>query len=89
VTNFGDGTISSFDIAPDGSLALRDAVAGSTRLGEKGIRDEAISRDGRYLYAIDADAQKVFGWMIGDDGALSAIGACEGLPETVAGLAAS
>jgi 6-phosphogluconolactonase len=89
VTNFGDGTISSFEIADGGGLALRDAVAGSTRLGEKGIRDEAISRDGRYLYAIDADAQKVFGWMVGDDGALSAIGAFEGVPETVAGLAAS
>ena len=37
---------------------LRDAVAGSTRFGEKGIRDEAITRDGRYLYAIDADAQQ-------------------------------
>ena len=89
VTNFGDGTISSFDIGDGGGLALRDAVAGSTRMGEKGIRDEAISRDGRFLYAIDADAQQVFGWTIGDDGALSAIGAFEGVPDTVAGLAAS
>jgi 6-phosphogluconolactonase len=89
VTNFGDGTISSFEIADDGDLALRDPVAGSTRFGEKGIRDEAISRDGRYLYAIDADARRVFGWMIGDDGALTAIGAFAGVPETVAGLAAS
>ena len=53
---------------------LRDAVAGSTRLGEKGIRDEAITRDGRYLYAIDADAQKLFGWTVGSDGELSSIG---------------
>jgi 6-phosphogluconolactonase len=89
VTNFGDGTISSFEIAGDGDLALRDAVAGSTGLGAKGIRDEAISRDGRYLYAIDADAQKVFGWVVREDGALSAIGAFGGVPETVAGLAAS
>ena len=89
VTNFGDGTISSYEIARDGRLALRDAVAGSTRLGEKGIRDEAISRDGRYLYAIDADAQKVFGWTVGSDGALASIGAFEGVPQTVAGLAAS
>jgi 6-phosphogluconolactonase len=89
VTNFGDGTISSFEIAADGGLALREAVAGSTRLGVKGIRDEAISRDGRYLYAIDADAKNVFGWTIGDDGGLTAVGAYEGVPETVAGLAAS
>ena len=89
VTNFGDGTISSYEIAGDGSLRLRDAVAGSTRLGEKGIRDEAITRDGRYLYAIDADAQQVFGWTVGGDGELVSIGAFEGVPETVAGLAAS
>jgi 6-phosphogluconolactonase len=90
VTNFGDGTVSSFAIADDGGLELRDPVAGSTRLGDKGIRDEAISRDGRYLYAIDADARKVFGWAVGDNGALSAIGAFgDDVPETVAGLAAS
>ena len=89
VTNFGDGTISSYAIGADGSLDLRDAVAGSTRLGEKGVRDEAITRDGRYLYAIDADAQKVFGWTVGSDGQLVAVGAFEGVPETVAGLAAS
>jgi 6-phosphogluconolactonase len=89
VTNFGDGTVSSYEIGGDGRLDLRDAVAGSTRLGEKGIRDEAITRDGRYLYAIDADARKVFGWTIANDGELVSIGAFEGIPETVAGLAAS
>jgi len=89
VTNFGDGTISSYEIAGDGSLQLRDPVAASTGHGEKGVRDEAITRDGSYLYAIDADAQKLFGWMVGSDGALASIGAFEGLPETVAGLAAS
>jgi 6-phosphogluconolactonase len=89
VTNFGDGTISSYAIADDGSLELRQAVAGSTRLGEKGIRDEAITRDGRYLYAIDADAGKVFGWTVGSHGELDSIGAFEGVPDTVAGVAAS
>jgi hypothetical protein len=64
-------------------------VAGSTREGEKGIRDEAISRDGRYLYAIDADAQRVFGWGVGEDGKLTPVGEFEGVPDTVAGLAAS
>jgi 6-phosphogluconolactonase (cycloisomerase 2 family) len=89
VTNFGDGTISSYEIGDDGSLELRNAVAGATREGEKGIRDEAITRDGRYLYAIDADAQKVFGWVIGTDGELTSIGGVGGVPATVAGLAAS
>jgi 6-phosphogluconolactonase (cycloisomerase 2 family) len=90
VTNFGDGTISSFQIGDDGGLALHEAIAGSTHLGDKGVRDEAISRDGRYLYAIDADARKVFGWTVGDDGSLSPIGSFgDDVPETVAGLTAS
>jgi 6-phosphogluconolactonase len=89
VTNFGDGTISSYDIGSGGSLELRDPVAASTDRGEKGIRDEAITRDGRYLYAIDADARQVFGWSIEGDGSLVSVGAIDGLPETVAGLAAS
>lgn len=89
VTNFGDGTISSYAIDDDGSLALHNAVAASTRLGRKGIRDEVITRDGRYLYAIDTDARRVFGWTVGDAGDLIAVGAFEGVPETVAGLAAS
>ncbi len=89
VTNFGDGTISSYEVANNGALQLREAVAGSTRIGEKGIRDEAITRDGRYLYAIDTDAQKLFGWTVQGDGTLVSIGAFEGVPATVAGLAAS
>jgi 6-phosphogluconolactonase (cycloisomerase 2 family) len=88
VTNFGDGTISSYRIAEDGGLALHEPVAGSTRLGAKGIRDEALTPDGRFLYAIDADAQRLFGWAVEADGGLSPIGEFEGLPETVAGLAA-
>jgi 6-phosphogluconolactonase len=89
VTNFGDGTISSYEIGDRGALQLRRPVAGSTRLGEKGIRDEAISRDGRYLYAVDPDAQKIYGWAIAGDGQLEPIGDIDGVPTTVAGLAAS
>jgi 6-phosphogluconolactonase (cycloisomerase 2 family) len=89
VTNFGDGTISSYAVGEGGSLELLEPVAASTRLGEPGIRDEAISRDGRFLYAIDADARRVFGWTVGDDGGLTLVGEFEGVPVTVAGLAAS
>jgi len=88
VTNFGDGTISSYAIGDDGSIELHNPVAGTTRLGEKGVRDEAITRDGRYLYAIDTDAQRLFGWRLSDSGELESIGAFEGVPDTVAGLAA-
>jgi 6-phosphogluconolactonase len=89
VTNFGDGTISSYSVADDGTIELLEPVAASTRLGEKGIRDEAITGDGRFLYALDADARRVYGWSLGDDGSLSPVGHTDGLPETVAGLAAS
>jgi 6-phosphogluconolactonase len=89
VTNFGDGTISSYSIGPDGALELVEAVAAATRLGEAGVRDEAISGDGAFLYALDADAQRVHGWRIGADGSLEEIGSWDDLPATVAGLAAA
>jgi 6-phosphogluconolactonase (cycloisomerase 2 family) len=89
VTNFGDGTISSYAIGDDGSLELLEAVAAWTNPGTKGVRDEAITGDGRFLYALDADARRVYGWSVGSDGSLEPIGDADGLPETVAGLAAS
>src|SRR6266516_6606980 len=89
VTNFGDGTVSCYEITAGGSLRLHDPVAGSARLGEKGLRDAAVSGDGRYLYAIDADAQKLVGWAVGQDGRLTPTGEFGGVPGTVAGLAAS
>ena len=89
VTNFGDGTISSYAIGKGGALELLEPVAGSTVIGEPGIRDEAITGDGRFLYAIDADHQRVFGWTVGDDGHLDPVGEFEGVPATVAGIAAS
>jgi 6-phosphogluconolactonase len=89
VTNFGDGTVSSYRVGPDGELTLLDAVAGSTRLGEKGVRDEAIARDGRHLYAIDPDAGRLFAWTLGAEGELLPMGEVAELPATVAGIAVS
>jgi 6-phosphogluconolactonase len=89
VTNFGDGTVSCYEIAGDRSLRLREPVAGSARQGHKSIRDEAMSSDGRHLYAIDPDAQKLFGWAVGQGGQLTPVGEFDGVPDTVAGLAAS
>jgi 6-phosphogluconolactonase len=89
VTNFGDGTVSSYTIADDGRLELLQPVAGTTVEGQKGLRDEALSRDGRYLYALHADVRQLFGWRVQQDGSLTPVGAFGGLPTTVAGLAAS
>ena len=89
VTNFGDGTISTYAIGDDGSIELREAVAATTVDGTPGIRDEALSSDGEYLYALHADTGRVFGWKVGAGGELSAVGSANGLPLTAAGLAAS
>ena len=48
-----------------------------------------MSRDGRYLYALHADVQKLFGWEVREDGSLRPVGAFGDLPTTVAGIAAS
>jgi 6-phosphogluconolactonase len=89
VTNFGDNTISSYRVAGDGTLELVDAVAAVTRADQGGVRDEAITADGRFLYVLDADAQRVHGWQIEADGRLAEVDSADGLPMTVAGLAAT
>lgn len=89
VTNFGDGTISTYTVAGDGRIELLHAVAATTVEGQAGIRDEAVSRDGRYLYALHADAQRLFGWEVHQDGSLTPLGAVGDLPTSVAGLPAS
>jgi 6-phosphogluconolactonase len=88
-TNFADGAVSRFAIAADGSLSLEDATAGIAVEGMPGLRDEAISSDGRFLYAIDADGGQIYGWSIEAEGSLEPVGSWDGVPATVAGLAAS
>jgi 6-phosphogluconolactonase len=86
-TNFADGAVSRYAISNDGSITLEDAVAGAAVEGEPGMRDEDLTSDGRFLYAIDTDVGRIFGWSL-EDGELSPLGSWEGLPRTVAGLAA-
>jgi 6-phosphogluconolactonase (cycloisomerase 2 family) len=88
-TNFADGAVSRYSIGPDGSITLDDAVAGKAVEGQTGLRDEALTADGNFLYAIDSDAGRIFGWAVGNGGRLRAVGSWEGVPDTVAGLAAS
>ena len=88
-TNFADGAVSRFAIASDGSLSLEDATAGIAVDGQPGLRDEDLSGDGRFLYAIDADGGRIYGWAVGAEGSLEPVGSWEGVPATVAGLAAS
>jgi 6-phosphogluconolactonase len=88
-TNFADGAVSRFGISADGSLSLEDATAGISVEGELGLRDEDLSDDGRFLYAIDADGGCIYGWSVDAEGSLEPVGSWDGMPETVAGLAAS
>ncbi len=87
-TNFADGAVSRYGIAADGSLTLEDAIAGVTTDGQPGLRDEGLSDDGAFLYAIDADQGRIVGWAVDADGHLSMLGSWDGVPATVAGLAA-
>ena len=40
-------------------------------LRETGLRDEDLSSDGRFIYVLNADSRRIFGWAVGDDGTLS------------------
>jgi 6-phosphogluconolactonase len=88
-TNFADGAVSRYAIAADGSLSLEDATAGISVDGMPGLRDEDLSSDGRFLYAIDADGGRIYGWSVDAEGSLEPVGSWDELPATVAGLAAS
>ena len=87
-TNFADGAVSRYAIGADGSLFLEDATAAITEDGRSGLRDEDLSDDGRYLYALDADQGQIVAWSVDDRGRLSAAASWGGLPTTIAGLAA-
>jgi 6-phosphogluconolactonase len=87
-TNFADGAVSRYAIGMGGSLTLEDAAAAITEEGRPGLRDEDLSDDGRYLYAIDADRGEIAGWSVDEAGRLRAVGTWAGIPTTVAGLAA-
>jgi 6-phosphogluconolactonase len=87
-TNFADGAVSRYAIGMDGALTLEDATAAITEDGRPGLRDEDLSDDGRFLYAIDADQGQVVAWAVDGRGMLTDAGSAGGLPTTIAGLAA-
>jgi 6-phosphogluconolactonase len=88
-TNFADGAVSRYAIGNDGSISLEDATAGVAVEGQTGLRDEGLSGDDRFLYALDADSRRLFGWAVQAGGALEPLGSWAGVPSTAAGLAAS
>jgi len=84
VTNNGSGTISSYRVAPDGSIALLQPVAATTGApGGFGTCDRDLTNDGAYLYAIDVGTRTVNAFAVGADGSLTGIAAYPGLPSDV------
>jgi 6-phosphogluconolactonase (cycloisomerase 2 family) len=84
--NAGSGTISTFAVAENGALTLERTTTVSAGAH---IIDEAVSANGRFLYVIADRTGQVYGFRIGGDGSLTALGAVDGLPAGNGGLAAS
>lgn len=83
VANAGSGSISTFSVAPDGSLELVSVVSveGMTPL------DEALSESGRFLYVLAAGSDGIVEFEVNADGSLTRIGAETGIATAAAGLA--
>lgn len=84
----GIGGVTSYAIAPDGSLTYLSQV--NTSGGNPG--DEAVSQDGKYLYVL---VPTVFGppgsshietYAIGKDGSLTQVASTGGLSATISGI---
>src|SRR4051795_4311159 len=83
VANAASGSVSSFSVAPDGSISFVGAVSvqGMTPL------DEALSEDGHTLYVLAAGSHGIVQFSVGDDGALTYAGSQLSIPAAAAGLA--
>lgn len=88
-TNFRDGAVSRYAIDATGALTLEAAAASVSVDGKSGLRDAVVTPDERFFYVIDADGGRIHGWAVGEDRELSPIGSSDGVPSTVAGLAAN
>lgn len=88
-TNAGSGSVSGYRVETDGRLALltADGRTGVTGVGS-GPSDEALSRNGRFLYVLANGAHAIEAFAIGSDGSLTSVGGASGLPAGMAGLAA-
>jgi 6-phosphogluconolactonase (cycloisomerase 2 family) len=79
VTNNGTSIVSSYSIANDGGLTLLHGDAAET--GERPV-DLAISRDGRFLYTVNAGSGTVSMFRVDpSDGGLTSLGEIGGLPK--------
>ena len=87
VTNFQSGDISSFRVAPDGTLSLLNPIAAVIGIGAS---DQALSGDSRYLYARNAIQGTINVFEVDrTNGTLTPIQVILGLPPGGAAIGAS
>ncbi len=87
VSNTASGSISTYSVAYDGTLALTAARAADTGTGSKPT-DMALTRDGRYLYVLESGTHTLGITRVGSGGSLTVQSDAAGLPMAAAGLAA-
>ena len=89
VTNTKSGTVSSYAVETDGSLALigSDGVAADLGAGTKPI-DMAVTRNDRFLYVLESGTASFGVLRIEPNGALTKLADVTGLPPASVGLAA-
>jgi 6-phosphogluconolactonase (cycloisomerase 2 family) len=89
VSNFGSGTISSYSVGPDGSLALLQGSAAFLGAMSQPV-DISLSADGQFLYQLLRGPGAVAAFRIEADGRLAPLGVVAGglpLADGISGLA--
>jgi 6-phosphogluconolactonase (cycloisomerase 2 family) len=87
--NAGGGTISGFSVGHHGTLTLLDPSGVSANLGAGSHPlDEAVSKNGHFLYVLVDGTHSIGAFRIGHDGSLVFGGTVGGLPAGAMGLAA-
>lgn len=80
-------SLTGYTVAENGQISLlnSDGKTGSTAAGSA-PEDMVVSRDGKFLYALDVKVGKISGFSIGSNGQLTSIGDFGGLPTSSVGL---
>lgn len=84
-SNTGSGTLSTYQIAGNGTLNLESPVAASITPGNP--IDSSLSSDGAFLYVEDTSQGRIVIFRV-NGGSLKQIGTVNGLPTTLQGIAA-
>jgi len=86
VSNTGASNLSSYAVGGGGELVLLEAITGQLAAGSAPI-DTALSKDGKYLYAIDSANGRVVIYRV-HGAKLTQVDSVNGLPVSIQGIAA-